>query len=337
MSQTKKQKVEDSEPSAHAPAAPKPSSLSEAILVAQRLVRSVGKDARNDFHKYQYTSAEEMISASRSALHEAGLVFFRSNWRLEPDGTTVISQFTLAHPSSGETICFSVPWVAVPEKGRPLDKALAGALTTSLSYFLRDLLLLPREEEGAMDTRRDDSRQGPQRAWGQQPQQDGRSSVDSVNARLASSGSSTPQRQPPQPQRPPVQSVVNPSDSAPTRIDAKLLGIKTREANGRAFLIADLVDDDGLAITAIVHDDLAKSAQAVVGRRICAVLQMRGERLPLWVSIEEAETRAAAPEAAATPAPAPEPSKPTDAPAASPEPKRPPQKQARKEPDELPF
>lgn len=48
----------------------------------------------------------------------------------------------------------------MPEKGRPLDKAFATALTTALKYWLRDLLLLPRVvADDDMDTR--DDRESP--------------------------------------------------------------------------------------------------------------------------------------------------------------------------------
>jgi hypothetical protein len=40
-------------------------------------------------------------------------------------------------------------WPVVPEKGRPVDKAVASADTASLSYFFRNLLLLPRVEAGS--------------------------------------------------------------------------------------------------------------------------------------------------------------------------------------------
>jgi hypothetical protein len=43
----------------------------------------------------------------------------------------------------------------VPERGRPLDKAFAVALTTSLSYLLRDLLQMPRGDEADMNARND--------------------------------------------------------------------------------------------------------------------------------------------------------------------------------------
>ena len=49
---------------------------------------------------------------------------------------------------------FGVP--VLPEKGRPIDKAEAGARTYALSYFLRDLLLIPRVDEGSDVDQRDD-------------------------------------------------------------------------------------------------------------------------------------------------------------------------------------
>jgi len=44
------------------------SPLDAALLVAQSALNSVGKDAKNQFHKYSYTSAEGMIGACRDAL-----------------------------------------------------------------------------------------------------------------------------------------------------------------------------------------------------------------------------------------------------------------------------
>jgi hypothetical protein len=132
-----------------------PRSLFAALLEAQRAIGSVGKDSRNDFHKYRYVSAEAMISACRSALSDGGLTVRRRSWELSPDGLFVVSKFEIAYALTGESTTDTVPWAIVVEKGKPADKALASALTTSLSYWLRDLLLLPREEEDAMDQRND--------------------------------------------------------------------------------------------------------------------------------------------------------------------------------------
>jgi len=149
-----KKTAEELLPSPSAPIVP---SIDGAILLAQQALDKVGKDSTNKFHNYNYTSSEGMLSACRSALHSAGLIVRRTHWRIDPsigEFGTLISDIVVAHPASGASIVDNVMWPIVPEKGRPLDKALAGALTTSLNYFLRDLLQVPREEE-TMDTRND--------------------------------------------------------------------------------------------------------------------------------------------------------------------------------------
>lgn len=110
---------------------------------AQSSVSSVAKDAKNDWGKYGYTSAEEMISQCRKALLSHGLVFARTHWSLADD--KVISHFALVHPESGETLEFGNDMLVVPSKNP--DKSILAALTTVMNYALRDLLLIPRVDE----------------------------------------------------------------------------------------------------------------------------------------------------------------------------------------------
>lgn len=140
------------------------SNIATALLKAQQGIESVKKDATNSFHRYNYTSAEEMIGACRKALHDHGLVATRATWGIDKEigeFGAVVSTMTLIHAESGERIDAPITWPIVPEKGRPMDKAIAAALTSSLSYWLRDLLMLAREEEG-MD-KRDDRSYEPQK------------------------------------------------------------------------------------------------------------------------------------------------------------------------------
>lgn len=135
------------------------SNIAAALLKAQQAVQCVKKDSTNSFHRYNYTSAEEMIGACRVALHENGLVATRATWGIDKDigeFGCIVSTMTLMHAESGERIDSPITWPIVPEKGRPMDKAIAASLTSSLSYWLRDLLMLPREEDG-MDKRDDRS------------------------------------------------------------------------------------------------------------------------------------------------------------------------------------
>ena len=133
--------------------------MAAAMLMAQNDLRSVAKDATNAHHKYAYVSAEAMIGAARAALHRAGLVLMRTGWQVV-DGndqrpSLVLCDYVLMH-TSGEIMKFeSLPWYVIEQNGRPIDKALAGALTTSMSYFLRDLLLIPKLDGEEVDQRDD--------------------------------------------------------------------------------------------------------------------------------------------------------------------------------------
>jgi len=139
--------------------------LASALLAAQKALPSVGKDAKNSFHHYSYVSAEAMIGACRDALHGAGLTVRRAGWKFDGsvEGGIVNSTFVLTHGPTGESVSDEIAWICVPEKGRPIDKAMAGALTSSLGYYLRDLLMVPREDESEMD-RRDDTKYEPRKS-----------------------------------------------------------------------------------------------------------------------------------------------------------------------------
>ena len=145
----------------------KTETLATALLAAQRALPSVGKDSqfKAGSYGYAYTSSETMIAACREVLHGAGLTLRRAGWKFDgtPEGGGLVtSQFILTHASTGESVADEVAWVAVPRGQQPIDKAVAGALTASLGYYLRDLLLVPREDENEMD-KRDDSAYQPRK------------------------------------------------------------------------------------------------------------------------------------------------------------------------------
>lgn len=150
---------------------------------------AVEKTAENTYHRYKYASAEGLISEARGALAAEGLCVFPRWWKLKPhagleqrtgsDGKSlppgyfadVEVLYIVAHADGASMECEAITPV-ICEKGRPEDKALAGALTYSLGYFLRALLLLPRvDEENDVDQRDDSDYQGRQ---GRDPRQDDR-------------------------------------------------------------------------------------------------------------------------------------------------------------------
>ena len=138
-----------------------------SLVGAQREIKGVGKDAKNAFQNYDYVSAEAIVMASRLALNAHGLTLDREYTIIDPQAVEPLcpilhSTFVLRHGETGSELVRTTLWYILEGKGRPIDKALAGALTSSLAYFLRDLLLIPKKEEAESLDRRDD-RDAPSR------------------------------------------------------------------------------------------------------------------------------------------------------------------------------
>jgi hypothetical protein len=139
--------------------------LYAALVAAQAQARGVEKDANNNFHRYRYVSAEHMIGEAKEILTAHGLAVVPVASTVDgpiyvpPDGSaddwqkvsksaaTLDAKWAVLHRQGGR-IEVETSWPVVPEKGRPIDKAVAAARTASLSYLLRDLLQIPRVEEG---------------------------------------------------------------------------------------------------------------------------------------------------------------------------------------------
>src|SRR5262245_45471777 len=147
-----------------APSAPTPTAcpnLSAALAAARDRCRSAAKDKTNSFHKYAYASADEVIAVANDALAGTGLAIIPQLQELTTVGTGSVACFALNRTvflshSSGEFVPLTVRgWPVIPDKGRPIDKAFAVALTSSLAYLLRDLLQMPRGDEHDMNTRDD--------------------------------------------------------------------------------------------------------------------------------------------------------------------------------------
>jgi len=132
--------------------------LDTALLKAQASVIGVSKDAKNTFHKYEYTSCESMFREARGLLNSAGLTARRAGWRLrfKHGVCSIRCRMILTHGGSGQIRESTFDFPVIPDKGRPLDKAVSAALSTSLSYWLRDLLCMDRGLEPETVDNRDD-------------------------------------------------------------------------------------------------------------------------------------------------------------------------------------
>lgn len=157
------------------PDTPSTSKLFSALVRAQAHARAAERDGENKHHGYRYATAESLIQEGRTALTAAGLALIVTDVELEHRLITVPTEnketgevttrallqpmlratYVLAH-ESGESISYRREWPAVEQKGRPIDKAEGGALTTALGYAVRDVLCLPRDDQYADMDRRDD-------------------------------------------------------------------------------------------------------------------------------------------------------------------------------------
>lgn len=145
--------------------------LNGALAKAQAACRSASKDAKNNHQGYKYASAEEILDAAKEALGPVGVSVFPESsdvFAIDlPSGAATFLRRTFRVACEGEERVAALVWPVVPGPGRPLDKALASADTSSLAYFLRDLLAMPRvDPTDNMDhtDRRDEEQQHGRRA-----------------------------------------------------------------------------------------------------------------------------------------------------------------------------
>lgn len=161
--------------------------LAGALVAAQRQAKAVGKDARNEHHKYAYASAEAVITEAREALNDNGLAAIQTGWNItsvdveytdnvtdketgvvtaivvKDQERTLHVRFALLH-EGGEKLESEVQVPIIPERGRPLDKATFSALTYAESYWLRGTLCLARGNEAPDIDQRDDTGYQPRSA-----------------------------------------------------------------------------------------------------------------------------------------------------------------------------
>lgn len=135
--------------------------LADALAAAQESAATVIHDGvfQAKTHRYTYASTEAIITEAKKALagHGISLIPVEMTIRAGVAGAAAIlhTVWSVAFKADREVI--TADWPIGGGGGQPFDKAVAGARTASLGYLLRDLLQLPREEEGTGldDDRRD--------------------------------------------------------------------------------------------------------------------------------------------------------------------------------------
>jgi hypothetical protein len=135
-----------------------PTGLGYGLNEAMHLCQTLAKDKRNEYHRYDYVSSENRIREAREALRQALLALVPLSQKIVSVGERFVleREFMLLHAPSGEHLRLQTSWPILPDKGRPLDKAVATADTASLGYLLRSLLLIPAVDPGTDMSARED-------------------------------------------------------------------------------------------------------------------------------------------------------------------------------------
>ena len=114
----------------------------KALFAAQEEIQGVKKSSRNEYAKFDYVSAEDIIGAVKPVLNKHGLIFFPKSQVCE---NGVFRQvYSLVHVQSGEEVEISRSFVFVDEKGKAAAQAQGSAETYMLKNVLRELVLMVR-------------------------------------------------------------------------------------------------------------------------------------------------------------------------------------------------
>ena len=134
--------------------------LMGALMKAQNDLPAFAKDSNNKFADYDYSSADAIIDQSRAVLHKHGLIAWVYDISHEiipgePVKANLTITLELRHVPTNESIRVKRSAFAEPAKGKPLDKAMLGAETSALGYWLRGLLMAPRLDTQEVSARDD--------------------------------------------------------------------------------------------------------------------------------------------------------------------------------------
>ncbi len=127
--------------------------LFQKILAVQKSLEPVEKSGRNDFHKYNYTTAGDVLLPVQQACNAHGLIVVADciDSNIEPGKASVTVKLTVADSETGESLSVTAPGYAEDwsyKDGKPTgDKAIYKATTGALKYATRLLFCLPSEDD----------------------------------------------------------------------------------------------------------------------------------------------------------------------------------------------
>tara|TARA_R110002167_G_scaffold15990_2_gene63245 strand:- start:366 stop:1043 length:678 start_codon:yes stop_codon:yes gene_type:complete len=145
------------------PQKPAAKTIDQRLFDAWGDILGIVKDGRNDFAKYGYPKADSVIKDARRVLMKNGLMLTETWKYVQGHSTQPVLEvtFRLCAPDTGEARVEVVSGPVCERKGTPPDKAASAVNTTTYTYYLRGLLMLPRVDNVSELDEIDDSAHTP--------------------------------------------------------------------------------------------------------------------------------------------------------------------------------
>ncbi len=268
--------------------------LAEGLFLAQAAATTVESDGWNDHHKYKYPTQAAIAAKAREAMEAGGLFLNRLNSELIPTPEYLMragSQtpcfvrvtYRLAHRSGKALPPIIVEAPVVPDRGRPLDKALAAALTLCHKATLAGLFNMgwsdPSED---VDQRRDggggkgnnkggkgarnQGRQGNGPQWDDQPRETQRSGSQGQN-RGGGAATTKPELQK-------QQKLETPKFEGPSEFDARYQELRQKVGSALQRLKPHAIDA-GRALE-LATGCKSGAGKGLPGSQLVAIVELAG-------------------------------------------------------------
>jgi hypothetical protein len=133
------------------------SGLYKKILAVQKVLEPLEKTGWNDFQKYRYSTAGDVLLPVQRACNEQGLIVLADciESKIEPGRAEVVVRLTVADTETAESLSVSAPGYCEEfsnKDGRVTgDKSVYKALVGATKYAVRLCFMLPSEDDPERD------------------------------------------------------------------------------------------------------------------------------------------------------------------------------------------
>ena len=127
--------------------------LYKKILAVQKVLEPLEKTGWNDFQKYNYSTAGDVLLPVQRACNEQGLIVIADciESKIEPGRASVVVRLSVVDTETGESLSVTAPGYSEDfsyKDNRPNgDKAVYKAITGATKYAIRSCFCLPSDDD----------------------------------------------------------------------------------------------------------------------------------------------------------------------------------------------